>query len=126
MFLLYIYIYIYIINYIISWFLSLKLSVYSTLFQFHDKLSLVHSTFCLWKNISLNDIKMFEPVINTLPCIYCLTICWRTFMMSLKYTYCVICIYYYFAFVHYILITIIFFSCNAHLLSKHMEAPGKM
>ena len=54
------------------------------------------------ENILLKDIKMLEPVINSS---YCLTISWRTFMYALKYIY-VLMDFYYFAFVHYILITI--------------------
>ena len=63
---------------------------------------------------------MLEPVINTLPCSYCL----EDFRVVFK-VFNVLMDFYYFGFVHYILITIIFFSCSAHLLSQDMETPGK-
>ena len=64
--------------------------------------------------------KMLEPVINTSPCSYCLEDFHVVFQV-----FNVLMDFYYFAFVHYILITIIFFSCSAHLLSQDMETPGK-
>ncbi|KAK2194156.1 hypothetical protein NP493_2g15061 [Ridgeia piscesae] len=32
-----------------------KKILFSTLSQFHDKLQLIRSTFCLWKNVLLKD-----------------------------------------------------------------------
>ena len=61
--------------------------------------TVINSFYVLFvENILLKDIKMLEPVINSS---YCLTISWRTF----KCIY-VLMDFYYFAFVHYILITI--------------------
>ena len=53
---------------------------------------------------------MLEPVINTLPCSYCL----EDFHVVFK-VFNVLMDFYYFAFVHYILITIIFFSRRAYI-----------